>query len=53
MPGEGLVERLAMKLEAHVFGELTETPRARARVPQGPGLGRDPDLAIVERYKVL
>jgi L-alanine-DL-glutamate epimerase-like enolase superfamily enzyme len=52
MPGEELVERLNMRLEAHVFGDLTETPGARARVPQEPGLGRDPDLTIVERYRV-
>jgi L-alanine-DL-glutamate epimerase-like enolase superfamily enzyme len=53
MPGGELVERLNMRLEAQVFGDLTETPGARARVPQGPGLGRDPDLTIVERYRVL
>jgi L-alanine-DL-glutamate epimerase-like enolase superfamily enzyme len=53
MPGGELVERLNMRLEAHVFGDLTETPGARARVPQEPGLGRDPDLTLVERYRVL
>jgi L-alanine-DL-glutamate epimerase-like enolase superfamily enzyme len=46
-----LLERLNMQLEAQVFGELTETPGARARVPQGPGLGRDPDLDVVKRYQ--
>jgi L-alanine-DL-glutamate epimerase-like enolase superfamily enzyme len=53
MPGGELMERLNMRLEARVFGDLTETPGARAQVPQGPGLGCDPDLSIVERYRVL
>jgi L-alanine-DL-glutamate epimerase-like enolase superfamily enzyme len=52
MPGGELVERLNMQLQARVFGEWTETPGARARVPQAPGLGCDPDMDVLERVRV-
>jgi L-alanine-DL-glutamate epimerase-like enolase superfamily enzyme len=52
MPGGELMERLNMQLEAHPFGEWTETPGARARVPQGPGLGCDPDPDVIARFQI-
>ncbi len=52
IPGGELMERLNMELEALPFGEATEVSGGRARVPQGPGLGCDPDMAVVERLRV-
>lgn len=52
MPGGELMERLNMELEVHPFDEWTETPGARARVPQAPGLGCDPDPEIVARFRM-
>jgi L-alanine-DL-glutamate epimerase-like enolase superfamily enzyme len=52
MPGGELMERLNMRLEAQAFGAWTEAPGARARVPQAPGLGCDPDMEVIERYRI-
>ena len=53
MPGGELMERLNMDLEANLFGHYTDTLKARAPVPQGPGLGCDPDIADVEHFRIL
>jgi D-galactarolactone cycloisomerase len=65
--GPGLLATIhiiaAMKTETpceHRYCDLLESPLGdavvakdgRLRVPQGPGLGVDPDLAILERYRV-
>jgi L-alanine-DL-glutamate epimerase-like enolase superfamily enzyme len=52
MPRPPLMERLNMMLEASPFGEATEIFSGHARLPQGPGLGRDPDMDVVNRYDV-
>jgi D-galactarolactone cycloisomerase len=45
-------ERLFVDLEASPYHELVEATDGRIAVPDGPGLGRDPDLRIIHRYQV-
>ena len=45
-------ERLYVDLEASPYHDLVEAPDGRVMVPNGPGLGRDPDLEILARYAV-
>ncbi|MBI3513052.1 MAG: mandelate racemase/muconate lactonizing enzyme family protein [Proteobacteria bacterium] len=52
MAQETLVERLFMDLAACPFGGLTTAVDGRMPVPQGPGLGCDPDPAVIEKYRV-
>ena len=49
--GDVLVERLGVDLEASPFGPWVEITNGVARVPQGPGLGHDPDPALIARYR--
>jgi L-alanine-DL-glutamate epimerase-like enolase superfamily enzyme len=51
LPAETPFERLYVDLEAGLFGDLTDPVDGRMRVPQAPGLGCDPDPALVERYR--
>lgn len=53
MPRPPLVERLHLRLEALPFGDLTEILDGHLRVPQGPGLGCDPDPEVIRRYAVV
>jgi D-galactarolactone cycloisomerase len=46
------LERLFMDLEASLFSPYTEPSNGKISVPQGPGLGCDPDIAVLERYRV-
>ena len=48
---EAPFERLYLQLDASPFGALLEAAGGKVPVPQGPGLGCDPDMAIVERYR--
>jgi len=43
-------ERLFLNLEASPYHELIEAPGGRVKVPEGPGLGRDPDAEILRRF---
>ncbi len=45
-------ERLFIDLEASPYHELVEAEGGKVTVPQGPGLGRDPDMAVLRRYLV-
>jgi D-galactarolactone cycloisomerase len=45
------LERLFMDLEASPFSPHTEAVDGKVPVPQGPGLGCDPDPAVLERYR--
>ena len=51
MKKDTLVERLNVDLEASPFGDWNEIRNGKARVPQAPGLGCDPDPALVARYR--
>lgn len=46
-----LVEVLWLDMEANPFDPWVRAEGGKVRVPQGPGLGCDPDPAILERYR--
>lgn len=46
------VERLFLDLEASPYHELVLAPGGRVTIPDGPGLGRDPDPEILRRHAV-
>jgi len=48
-PG-ALVERYHMDLEATLYGELINPVKGAFAVPDGPGLGRDPDPDVLKTY---
>jgi D-galactarolactone cycloisomerase len=45
-------ERLFIDLEASPYHDMVEAKNGRVKVPTGPGLGRDPDMAVLQRYQV-
>jgi D-galactarolactone cycloisomerase len=47
-----LVEVLWLDMEANPFHSFVVPSGGRLKVPQAPGLGCDPDPAIVERYRI-
>jgi D-galactarolactone cycloisomerase len=51
LPQDTPFERLFMDLEASLFSPYTEVVNGMVPVPQGPGLGCDPDPALLERYR--
>jgi D-galactarolactone cycloisomerase len=52
MPADTPYERLFVNLEAYLFGDWQEAKSGMMRVPEGPGLGCDPDLSVIERFRV-
>lgn len=46
-----LVEVLWLDMEANPFHGWVTPSAGRLKVPQGPGLGCDPDLSVVDRYR--
>ena len=52
VPDRPPLERLFLDLEANLFGTHTDAIDGQVRVPQGPGLGCDPDPAVIARYEV-
>lgn len=52
LPDRPPLERLFLDLEADLFGEHTHARDGQIHVPQGPGLGCDPDPAVIARYEV-
>lgn len=48
---EMLIERLYVDLEAPLFGDLVDARNGMMRVPQGPGLGAEPDASVIERCR--
>jgi L-alanine-DL-glutamate epimerase-like enolase superfamily enzyme len=51
LPAGTPVERLAVDLEASPMGDWIDVKNGELRVPHGPGLGADPDPALVARYR--
>lgn len=45
-------ERLFVDLEASPYHDLVLAPGGKVRVPDGPGLGRDPDPDVMRRFRV-
>lgn len=50
--GDVLLERLNVDVEADPLGGATSVREGRVEVPQSPGLGADPDPALVARFAV-
>ncbi|MFI5001088.1 MAG: mandelate racemase/muconate lactonizing enzyme family protein [Reyranellales bacterium] len=48
-PG-GMIERYHMDLEASLYGELINPVNGSFAVPDGPGLGCDPDPAVIKAF---
>jgi L-alanine-DL-glutamate epimerase-like enolase superfamily enzyme len=51
LPADTPVERLAVDLEASPFGDWIDAKDGMLHVPQAPGLGADPDPALIARYR--
>ena len=45
-------ERLFLDLEASPYHDLVMAENGRVKMPEGPGLGRDPDMEVMRRYLV-
>lgn len=52
MPEKPLVEVLWLDMEANPFQSFVVPSGGHMKVPQGPGLGCDPDPAVVARYRI-
>jgi L-alanine-DL-glutamate epimerase-like enolase superfamily enzyme len=48
---DALLENIYANLEANPFGDAMLASDGKVRVPQGPGLGVEPDMGVVERYR--
>jgi len=51
MPGEGLVERFYCDFADNPLGEAIQPKHGRIAVPQGPGLGVDPDPRALDKLR--
>jgi L-alanine-DL-glutamate epimerase-like enolase superfamily enzyme len=49
---EAPFERLFIDLEASPYHEMVTAKDGKVTVPDGPGLGREPDLAVIHRYLI-
>ena len=47
-----LIERLYVDLEASLYGDLIDAVDGNFRVPDGPGLGVEPDADVIESYRI-
>jgi D-galactarolactone cycloisomerase len=52
LPQRPLIEVLWLDMEANPFDPWVRTQDGKVAVPQGPGLGCDPDPAVLARYRV-
>ena len=50
MPDPFLIEHIYLELEAYPFGDLNRPDGNAFRVPDGPGLGADPDPSVLKDY---
>lgn len=51
-PVPGLIERFYLAMEASLYGGLIDPVRGKFRLPEGPGLGREPDPDVIKTYRV-
>ncbi|PYM14705.1 MAG: L-alanine-DL-glutamate epimerase [Candidatus Rokuibacteriota bacterium] len=51
MPSESLVERFYCDFAENPLGEAIQPKQGRIQVPQGPGLGVDPDPRLLEKLR--
>jgi L-alanine-DL-glutamate epimerase-like enolase superfamily enzyme len=52
LPYPVAIERVYIELEASPFGPLIDVRAGSMSVPEGPGLGIEPDRELLERYHV-
>jgi L-alanine-DL-glutamate epimerase-like enolase superfamily enzyme len=52
MARESLVERFYCDFDVNPLGEAIHSRQGRMAVPQGPGLGLDPDTKVLEKLRV-
>lgn len=52
LPEEIALEYCYCSIADHPFGDAVLAVRGYIDLPSGPGLGRDPDLALVERFRI-
>ena len=52
LPEGALFERLYVDLEASLYGDLIDAVDGNFRVPDGPGLGMEPDADVIAEYRV-
>ncbi|MEE8248463.1 MAG: mandelate racemase/muconate lactonizing enzyme family protein [Alphaproteobacteria bacterium] len=52
LPGEVLCERLHVELEASLSGAAIDPVDGALAVPDGPGLGLEPDADVIKDYRV-
>jgi L-alanine-DL-glutamate epimerase-like enolase superfamily enzyme len=46
------IERVYIELEASPFGSMIDVRSGLMSVPDGPGLGIEPDRELIKRYRV-
>lgn len=51
LPEGALFERLYVDLEASLYGDLVDGVGGEFRVPEGPGLGVEPDADVIATYR--
>ncbi|MEM7190947.1 MAG: enolase C-terminal domain-like protein, partial [Pseudomonadota bacterium] len=49
---EGWLEWLYVRRDADLFADMPVPKDGRIAIPDGPGLGCDPDPAVIEKYRV-
>jgi L-alanine-DL-glutamate epimerase-like enolase superfamily enzyme len=52
LPDGVLLERLYVDLEASLYGDLIDAVDGNFRVPDGPGLGVEPDVDVIKSYRI-
>ena len=52
LPNPGLVERFFIRPEASLYGEWIDPVGGSFRIPDGPGLGLEPDPDVIREYRV-
>ena len=48
---DAMIEWRHLDLEARIFGDALVPERGRVKVPEGPGLGLDPDPDVIRAYR--
>jgi L-alanine-DL-glutamate epimerase-like enolase superfamily enzyme len=51
LPTDTLLENIYANLEANPFGSAMLAKDGKVAVPSGPGLGIEPDMKVVEKYR--
>ncbi len=52
LPAESLLERFYVTVEASLYGEMIDAVDGMLAVPDGPGLGADPDPEVIAAYRI-